>query len=93
MNITPRQLQEKLNAISEHSYKLHQELADLTMKAADAKLELMKTCKSGKEVDMFYAATENGKRENYLKVYLKGLSHKRTALIMETKANSGSSLW
>ena len=90
-NLTPRQLQEELNKISDESYELHQELAELSMLAAEAKLELMKTCKNGKEVDMKYAATESGKRENFLKIYLKGLSHKRTAIIQETKANSGNS--
>jgi len=90
MTFTPRALQEKLTAISEESFEKHMELAGLVEKAADAKLELMKTCKNGKEVDMRYDATENGKRENYLKIYLKGLGHKRTALIYESKANSGS---
>ncbi len=89
MNLTPRQLQDQLTAISDESYEKHQELAELSMLAAEAKLELMKTCKNGKEVDMKYAATENGKREEFLKIYLKGLSHKRTALIMESKANAG----
>ena len=91
MNLTPRQLQEQLNKISDESYEKHQELAELSMQAADTKLELMKTCTSGKEVDMRYAATVAGKRENFLKIYLKGLSHKRTAIIQETKANSGNS--
>ncbi len=91
MNLTPRQLQDSLNAVSEESYEKHQELANLVMEAAEAKLELMKICKNGKEVDMRYAATEKGKREEFLKIYLKGLSHKRTALIMESKASSGNS--
>ena len=89
--VTPRQLQEQLNAISDESYKLHQELAELSSKSADAKFELMKDGSNGKRVDMLYAASVNGKRENYLKIYLKGLSHKRTAIIQETKANSGNS--
>ncbi len=89
MSVTPRQLQEKLNEISEESFEKHQELAGLVELAADIKLDLMRTCKNGKEVDMRYEATVNGKRVNYLKIYLKGLSHKRTALIQETKANSG----
>lgn len=91
MNLTPRALQDQLNAISDESYVLHQELAAIVERAPDAKFALMKTCKNGKEVDMRYAATPDGKREAYLKVYLKGLGHKRTALIMESKANSGHS--
>ncbi len=89
MKTTPRQIQESLNEISEESYALHQELAGIAERSADAKFALMATCKNGKEVDMTYAATPDGKREAYLKVYLKGLSHKRTALIEESKANRG----
>lgn len=89
MATTPRQLQEQLTAISDESYQLHQELAELSSKSADAKFELMRDGSNGKRVDMLYAATEAGKRENYLKIYLKGLSHKRTSIIQELKANSG----
>lgn len=89
MNLTPRALQETLNAISEESFSLHMELAEISTRSADAKFELMKDGSNGKKVDMLYAATADGKRENYLKIYLKGLSHKRTALIEECKANRG----
>lgn len=90
MKTTPRQLQESLTAISEESFALHQELATIAERAPDAKFELMKTCKNGKEVDMHYEATADGKREAYLKIYLKGLSHKRTAIISEIKSNQGN---
>lgn len=91
MKLTPAQLQEQLTNISEESFELHMELATLALLSAEAKLELMKDSKSGKEVDMKYDATENGKREAYLKIYLKGLSHKRTAIIQEIKSNGGNS--
>lgn len=87
---TPRELQDQLNTISEESYQLHQELASISERAAEAKFKLMETSKNGKEVDMKYDNTPDGRREAYLKIYLKGLSHKRTALIMEAKANSDS---
>jgi len=87
--LTPRQMQEALTKISDDSYQLHQELAEISSRAADAKLELLKTCKNGKEVDMRFAATVDGKREAYLRIYLRGLSHKRTALLEESKANRG----
>lgn len=90
-NLTPRQVQDQLTAISDESYEKHQELAELSMLAAEAKLELMKTCKNGKEVDATFNATIEGKRIIFLTIYLKGLSHRRTALIQETKANSGHS--
>jgi uncharacterized protein YxeA len=91
MKLTPSQLQEQLTAISEESYEKHQELADIVMRSADIKMQLMKESKSNAEVMMKYAATEDGKREAYLKIYLKGLGHKRTSIIQEVKANSGSS--
>lgn len=91
MNLTPRQLQEQLNTISEESYQLHQELAGIVERSANAKLDLLKQGMSGKEVDMRYNATADGKRESFLKIYLKGLSHKRSAMIMESKANAGHS--
>lgn len=89
MNTTPRQLQEQLNAISEESFALHQEMAAIVERSADVKLDFLKDGMSGKEVDMRYAATPDGKREAFLKVYLRGLSHKRTAMIEESKANRG----
>lgn len=88
MKLLPAQLQEVLNAISEESFEKHMELASLVERGAEAKLELMRTCKNGKEVDMKYAATPDGKRESYLKIYLKGLGHKRTSIIQEIRANS-----
>lgn len=88
--LSPRELQDQLSAISDESFELHQELASIAERSASAKFILMETCKNGKEVDMRYANTEDGRRESYLKVYLKGLSHKRTALIMEMKANSNT---
>lgn len=95
MNLTPKQLEEEIGKISDESYQKHMELAEIVQRSASAKMDLMRLTSgnkqiSGKEVDMRYAATEDGKREAYLKIYLKGLSHKRTALILEHKANSGS---
>ena len=89
MNLTPRQLQEQLSAISDESFTLHQELATIAERSGDAKLELMKTCESAKEIEMKYDATPDGKRAAYLKIYLRGLSHRRTALIEESKSNRG----
>ncbi len=91
MNLTPKALEEEVERISNESYELHQELADIVQHSAATKMELMKTSKNGKEVDMKYNATAYGRREAYLKIYLKGLSHKRTSLIMEYKANAGIS--
>lgn len=91
MSLTPRQLQDKLNEISDESYVKHQELAGIAERKGSKMLDLMKESKSAKEAEMKWAATEDGRKEEYLKYYLRGLSHKRTALIQETKANNNSS--
>lgn len=89
MNVTPRQLQEQLTKISDESFALHQELADLVGKAADIKIDLLTTCKNGKEVEMRFEATDTGKRIAFLKIYLRGLTAKRGALLEESKSNRG----
>ena len=90
MHTTPTQLLEAIQKISDESYELHMELATLAIMGGDAKLELMRFCKSSKEIELRWSATPEGAREAYLKVYLKGLSHKRTALILEARANSNN---
>jgi len=91
--ITPRALQDALTAISEESYEKHQELAAISERRGEAKLKLMELYPeaSGKEIEVRYDASADGKREAFLRAYLKGLSHKRTSIISEVKANSGSS--
>jgi hypothetical protein len=90
-NLTPAQLQEDINRMSEESFELHQELAVLNEHEGLAKLELMKESKTGKEVDMKWAGSKEGSRQAYLKAYLKGLSHLRSARLNELKANSNDS--
>ncbi len=97
MNVTPAQLQEQFSKISQESFELHQELAEIEARSGTKWLEIKGTIMEGRqknvtnaEVDKLYLATEDGKRAVYLKVYLKGLSHKRTAILSEIKANSGS---
>lgn len=91
MKLTPLQIQEALNKISEESYELHQELATLESALDTTWLELRASCKTDGECTRKLGATEKGSRRAYLKIYLKGLGHKRTALIQESKANSGHS--
>jgi hypothetical protein len=90
MNLTPRQQQEQLTAISEESYQLHMELAILESELDTTWLELRGSCETDGECTRKLGATEKGKRRAYLKIYLKGLGHKRTALIEESKSNRGS---
>ncbi len=90
MKLTPAQLLEEINKISDESYELHQELATLNSEMDGLWLELRKDCKTDKEADKRLGASLKGQRATYLKFYLRGLSNKRTALLEESKNNRGS---
>ncbi len=90
MKLTPRELQEQLDTISEESFVLHQELAGLNSKMDTMWLGLRKDCKTDKECDKKLGATPEGQRSTYLKYYLRGLANKRTALMEESKNNRGA---
>ena len=120
MSVTPAQLQEQFSKISQESFELHQELAEIEARSGTKWLEIKRGGKESElpdditvtniggvtnakwkitarepitnaEVDKLYLVTEDGKMAAYLKVYLKGLSHKRTAILSEIKANSNQS--
>ena len=90
MKLTPQQLEEALNLISNESFELHQELATLNAKMDTDWLALRGDCKTDKECDRKLGATIDGQRATYLKYYLRGLANKRTALIEESKNNRGN---
>jgi hypothetical protein len=90
MKLTPRELEDSFRTISEESFALHQELAAIAERSGTSWLEIKAknlTAKNG-EIDKLYAATDDGKREAFLKIYLKGLGHKRTQILSEIKANN-----
>lgn len=89
MNLTPRALQEQINTISDEYFSLCQEMAEISERKGTAWLEMRSTCDTNAECDQQWNASADGKRENYLKWYLKGLSAKRSSLILEYKANNG----
>lgn len=91
MKISPQALEEQLNTISDESYQLHMEAATLNAKMDTLWLGLRADCKTDLECTRRLGATTEGQRATYLKWYLKGLSHKRTALILEFKNNAGHS--
>ena len=90
MKLTPEQIADALNTISDESFKLHQELATLNAKMDTMWLGLRESCKTDKECDRKLGATIDGQRATYLKYYLRGLANKRTALIEESKNNRGN---
>lgn len=89
MNLTPSKLLEEINKVSDEFYELSQEMGDIAERKGVAWLEIRKGCKTNAEADQTWDASADGRRENYLKWYLRGLQAKRGALILEHKANSG----
>ena len=87
--LTPQQLAEQINEISDESYQLHQELAGINSRMDISWLGLRGECKTDGECTRKLNASTDGQRAMFLKYYLKGLSHKRTALILEAKNNAG----
>lgn len=88
MVLTPRALIEEINALSDEYYEKSQEMATIAEKKGTAWLELRSTCKTNAEANALWDASELGRRENYLKWYLKGLEKKRGARLTEYRANS-----
>ena len=90
MKLTPLQVEELLNKISDESFELHQELATINARMDTMWLGLRSGCKTDKECDRKLGASEDGQRATYLKYYLRGLANKRTALMEESKNNLGN---
>lgn len=91
MNLSPKALQEQLNAVSQELFERSQEAAEIAAHTGVAWLELRKQCKTNAEADHLFAASKDGSRMAYLKYYIKGLQAKRGALLQEVKANAGNS--
>ena len=90
MNGTPENLLEEIGALSDEYYSMCEEMGQLAERKGVAWLELRKVCKTNAECDQQWAATADGKRENYLKWYIKGLQAKRGSLILRLRADTGS---
>lgn len=90
MTITPRLLQEKINTISDDIFEACQEMATIEERSGTAWLELRATCSTNAETEQKWKTTADGKRQGYLKWWIKGLQARRGAYILEYKANSGS---
>ena len=85
--MTPQILQQKINEISDEYFEVCQEMASISERHGAGWLEHRATCKTDNEAKMRWEATADGKREGYLKWYIKGLSAKRSALILEHRMN------
>lgn len=88
--MTSINLIKEINVISDELYKVCQEMGEIAERSGVGWLELRKTCKTNAEADQLWATTADGRRENYLKWYIKGLEKKRGALVLEHKSVSPS---
>lgn len=88
-NVTERALVADINQLSEEYYSLSQELAMIAERKATEWLSIRRGCKTNAETDHTWDATADGRREAYLKIYLKGLEKLRGARTLEFRANSG----
>lgn len=88
-NITEKALVADINTLSEEYYSLSQELALIAERKGTEWLTLRRECSSNAEATYTWDATPDGKREAYLKIYLRGLEKLRGARILEYKSNSG----
>lgn len=97
MNLTPAGLIEKINKVSDEYFALSQELAEIAerkgMRWLDIKSEnigdkIAPRQRTNAEVDKVWEASADGRRESYLKIYLKGLEKLRGALVLEHRANN-----
>ena len=79
-----------ISDLSEEYYSLCEEMGQLAERKGEAWLVLRKECKTNAECDQKWAATADGKRENYLKWFVKGLQAKRGSLILRLKSEQGT---
>ena len=90
MNTTEKMLLGNITEISEEYFKLSMELAEIAERKAYEWLQIKKTSHvTNAETDKLWDATADGRRETYLKIYLKGLQALRGARMLEYRANSG----
>ena len=79
-----------IDALSTEYYSLCEEAGELAQRKGTAWLELRASCKTNAECDQKWAATADGKRENYLKFYIKGVQAKRGSLILRLRSEQGT---
>lgn len=84
-----QQVSGEIYTLSDNYYKCSVEMGSIAERSGTAWLELRKDCKTDKECDRKWDTTADGKRENYLKFYLKGCEKKIAALKMEARILTG----
>ncbi len=88
--MTPQELLNKISVLSDEYYTVCEEAGQIAERKGYAWLELRKKCSTNAEADQLWAASADGRREAFLKYYIKGLSALRGSLILQLKADQGS---
>ena len=79
----------EIYTLSDEYYKCSTEMGEIAGRSGTAWLELRASCKTDKECDRKWDTTADGKREAYLKFYLKGLEKKISSLRMAIRILTG----
>lgn len=82
-------LSRQIYELSDFYYKASLEAGEIAERSGTAWLELRKDCKTDKECDRKWDTTADGKRDNYLRFYLKGCEKKISAMRLQLRILTG----
>lgn len=88
-DIEVNKLSREIYTLSDEYYKCSIEMGEIAERSGTKWLELRADCKTDKEADRKWDTTADGKREAYLKFYLKGLEKKISSLKMSIRILTG----
>lgn len=87
--MTPLELSKQISELSESYYQASMQMGYIAERSGYGWMEVRKDCKTDAEAHKKWAMTADGKREAYLKWYLKGVEKKISALKMELRMLTG----
>ena len=84
-----REITEQIYTLSDEYFKCSIEAGEIAERAAVAWLELRRDYKTNAETDKVWHTTADGRREQYLKYFLKGAEKRLSALRMKARLLTG----
>ncbi len=87
--MNPIEISRLISELSDSYYKASLEAGEIASRSGLGWLELRQTCKTDGECNRRWLASADGKREAYLKYYLKGVEKKVSALKLELRILTG----
>lgn len=85
----PLELSRDISRLSDDYYKAALEMGTISERSGFGWMELRRECKTDSETHKKWAATADGKREAYLRWYLKAVEKKVSAMKMELRILTG----